>query len=315
MKNENKSHPKFMLITAALTFISVLSTILVIFLFLKKITTTDAEFTEIVAPDQIVLDAGDETLPQSILINDDGIAVADGNSAANETESYAARYLMQLENHDNFWIEESFTIEDHIFYHIGTGSLNPSENFLDAREAAQTALAAFQQYFPERSWDFPFYVQLAPATVLSFSYSSEEAGGVFWYVHTVEEYSPHMYGPMIYLHPLTGDIIMIFCSYTDPVYNGATNEGFHTPFLSLNDFFSLTRDSDWINAGTEVLRKLDLTDGEASLYYDREIGIHFSRQGNVRIPFTIGSGESAAKINVYLDLYTKDFVGYMVRTQ
>lgn len=300
MKKENKTNYKFTLITAGLALFSVCAAVVVIIMFFHVLKTTDKEYTQIADSQQTVPAPEKETPqePAETPVESADIGETDSNSIL--TPSYMEK------------VEEEFTVDGHTFYRMNMGSSQePPENFLDAREAAEAALAAFQTYFPDQSWDAPFAILLANND--SFMYSDDVISAL-WYIHYTEK-TGSIESPKILIHPLTGQITYISCYHTDPVYNGSTEEGSETPFLTVYDFFHLSRDSVWVSEGVKLIRNLNINEGESVISFNQEIGISFNQFGVVFIPFTIGGGENAKEIILYMDLYTKDFVGYKINKQ
>lgn len=307
MEKNNKTNGKSTWITAGFAFLFVLSVICIIFLFFQHLKRTDGEFAQTAKPDQVILAAEDETLPMP--------GENEKNAAGTDTPSYDDHYQNDLLQRGDAADVEEFTLDNHVFYYVNThmdSSSTQPENFPDAKEAAQTALTTFRHYYPDRSWDSPFYIELRPAETSSVP---EESADFLWYIFTMEENAAKRPSAMVMLHPLTGDILAISCPHTDPVYNGFSTEGRDVPFLSLSDFLVLSRETTWLSAGTKQIRALDINQGESFIHYEQDIGISFTLNGTVVIPYTIGNGEDARKIDLSLDLYTKDFVGYSIRTE
>lgn len=299
MKKENKTNYKFTLITAGLALFSVCAAVVVIIMFFHVLKTTDKEYTQIADSQQTVPAPEKETPqePAETPVESADIGETDSNSIL--TPSYMEK------------VEEEFTVDGHTFYRMNMGSSQePPENFLDAREAAETALAAFQNYFPDESWDAPFIIMLADNEHYMYS---DDVISALWYIRNTKNTGVEC--PTLFLHPLTGQVTYISCYHADPVYNGATEEGRQTPFLTIDDFVYLSRDTIWISAGVKIIRNLNLNEGESVISFNQEAGISFNQQGVVYIPFTIGGKENLKEMTLYMDLYTKDFVGYHIRKQ
>lgn len=299
MKKENKSNFKFTLVTAGLALFSVCAAAVVIIMFFHFLKTTDGEYTQITDSQQTV-PASDEESPQEPAENPAEIANID------ETDSNSI-----LTASDRERIEEEFTVDGHTFYRMNLGSSQElPENSLNAEEAAELALAAFQNYFPDESWDAPFTILLADNEHYMYS---DDVISALWYIRNTKNTGVEC--PKLFLHPLTGQVTYISCYHTDPVYNGATEEGRQTPFLTIDDFVYLSRDSIWISTGVKIIRNLNLNEGESVISFNQEVGISFNQYGVVYIPFTIGGKENLKEMILYMDLYTKDFVGYHIRKQ
>lgn len=302
-ESDRNNSRKSTLITSGLALFFILVAGGVLVFFFHNLKTTDQTYTLLEEPANEVPVTEDETITSLEQISEDAMT--------SESEMTFSQLLYR--NQMNDCIRDEFVVDGHTFYRVNYGSsLEPTEEYLSAEDAAHLALSALQNYFPEQNWDCSFFLHLVPLSSPVTNFSSPKANGVIWYIYTCLDQEDTVLHPSAYLHPITGEAVCVQCPYSDPVYNGSTDEGKQTPFISLSDFITLTDSQTWSSRGVKIIRELDLNEGESIIRYDREAGIRFSRKGEVYATFYIGADENAKKIDLIMDLYTRDFVGFIL---
>lgn len=295
---EKKDRRKYTLLSTGLALFLLFLAGGILLFFFRTLKTADQVYTPVGEVPKDAPGDGDEVPPSLEEIT--------GNTTAPESDSTLEHQLYVFRMNDS--IKDEFTVDGHTFYRVDFGSsLEPTEEYLSAEDAAQLALSAFRNYFPDQNCNCSFYLHLVPFSTAFTNFSpSEDNNGLIWYIRAFSD------GPTVFLHPVSGELVYISCTYADPVYNGATQEGRETPFISLNQFLSLTDPMTWSSRGIKIIREMDLNKGEPVIRYDEESGISYSTGGTVTASFYIGAEENAPRMDLMMDLYTQDFVGVIL---
>lgn len=139
-----------------------------------------------------------------------------------ELEKVEEKYHKEITPEEKALSQEDFMIDEMKFFVPKTSRENV-EGEITAKETAKIGVEALKALNPELNLEEKLNIYLAtlPGTTKDF-----------WNIMSLEDTHAWMC-----IHPVSGEVLCILWPHRDPVYNGYTDEGYTTPWMSLSDFY------------------------------------------------------------------------------